>query len=87
MATRRMGSLAYRRTYTGLPWSSPEVPAHVIIACGDKRKQSWSPSFPPPPPHTSVVLCCGARAVVCRFCVVGKQEVLVAEGAHGNARL
>ena len=34
-----------------LCWASvvfPEVPAHVLIACGDKRKQSWSPSFPPP---------------------------------------
>ena len=36
---------------------------------------------PPPPPHTSVVLCCCGVQV----CVVGKQEVLVAEG-DGKAR-
>ena len=68
-----------------LCWASvvfPEVPAHVLIACGDKRKQ-LVPLLPPPPStHTSVVLrCCGVQV-----CVVGKQEVLVAEGADGNAR-
>ena len=67
LATRRMGSLAYRRTYTfsGLPWSSRKC--RRIIACGDKRKQSWSP---PPPLHTQAWCC----AVVCSFCVVGSRR-------------
>ena len=46
------------------------------MACGDKRKQSWSP-----PPHTQAWCC---AAVVCRLLCRGKQEVLVAEGADGN---
>ena len=46
------------RIPANLNWASRKCPTHVLIACGDTRKQSGSPPPSSPPPHTSVVLCC-----------------------------